>query len=103
MKTQKMNEALQKVLRAIDKMEESRDVDYTEQIVKISDRLTIRIECTREANPNDNEYGMAFFFELYAIVKGEEVDCVTLHDETIPVEEDIMFLLKCYMYASKVN
>lgn len=76
-----------KTKKVIDKMMASHSMNCTERRVKISYKLTLEIKCQRA------DSGSAYGFEIYAITKGEAIDCCSDHNS---IDEDIKYLIRCY-------
>ena len=76
-----------KVKKAIQKMKESHSPDYTSELVKITNKLTMEVKCERnEFAVREEDIGEACCFEVYAIKDGEDVDCASYHGN---FDEDI--------------
>ena len=91
-----IEKALAKVRKAYDKMEASRDVDWTSETVKINKRLSILIECIR-TEYGENK-GRAGCYQFYAIKDGEPIDCCSLSIfNPQEVDKEIRYLLVCYI------
>lgn len=91
-----IQKGLIKARKVFDKMNESRDMDYTTDTARITKNLSIKFECQRNDEAHDNYRGHAMCFEIYAIKNGEEVDCCTLHYSP-DINAELLYLLNCYV------
>lgn len=82
-----------KAKQAIAKLEKSRDIDYTEERVKITNSLELEIVCIRD---DAGQTGMPLEYEIYALKDGNAVDCCTVYLWE-QADKDIMYLLNCYV------
>lgn len=88
-----INKGYVKAKRAFIKLNESRKLDYTQEKVKITKRLSLEINCIR----NDvGEIGLPLEFEIYAVKNSDWVDCCTVYTVE-QADLDIMYLLNCYV------
>lgn len=87
---------LVKARKIFDKMNSSRDMEYLMDTVRITKRLTLKFECQRSDEYDDDYRGKACCFEIYAVKDGEEVDCCTLH-YSLDVNAELLYLLNCYV------
>lgn len=91
----KIEKGYRKVKKAIQKMKESRSPNYTSELVKITDKLTLEVKCERvEFAAREEDIGTAYGFEVYAIKDGKDIDCASDHGN---LDEDIKYLLNCYI------
>lgn len=81
-----------KVKRAYDKLNSSRDMDYTQELVKITSKLSLEVNCIRN---DEGEIGQPLWFEFYVTVEGNTVDGDTVHNLS-DIDKEIMYLLNCY-------
>ena len=88
-----IQKGLIKARKVFDKMNESRDMDYTEHTVKITENLMIKFECVRY---DVGSKGAPVYFEICAIKDGKEVDCCTLHYSQ-DIDAELLYLLNCYV------
>lgn len=88
-----INKGYTKAKRALNKLNESRELDYTQELVEITKNLSLEINCIRS---DAGEIGLPLEFEIYALKSGETVDCCTVHEES-QADSDIMYLLNCYV------
>ncbi len=120
-KEESIQKIIERAVKKIKKLEESRDMRYTKETVYASPNCTLQIEVERNLYCTgciEEEDGDAYFddsvldycdictsknknrgavigMEIYAVRNGEEIDCVTIHSDD--VESEIEYLLKCYM------
>lgn len=88
---EKIKNGIEKAVSVMNRMKSSNNVSDSKRRVKITSSLTLEINCIR------CEFtGSPIQFEVYAIKKGEDVDCETveLHKD---FEEPIEYLLNCYV------
>ena len=92
---ERIEKGYRKVKKVIKKMQKSHSLNYTCELVKISNKLTFEVKCQRkEFEVHEEDIGSAYGFEIYAIKEGRDIDCVTDHGN---FDEDIKYLLNCYL------
>lgn len=91
-----IEEGLQKAMVKIQKMLGNRDLDDVTRRVRVTKKLSLEINCIRE-DEDEESLGDPIFFEVYAILKGEDHDCVTITPGYENIEEEVMYLLNCYV------
>jgi hypothetical protein len=89
--------ALDEVMKVAKEMMESRDLDDILRVVKVSDKLRIEINCVRVDFDDAIDYGAPAFFEVYALANdGVALDCMTINVYRC-FASDVFYLLNCYM------
>ena len=92
---ERIEKGFEKTVTRLNKMQKSRNMNYVKDRVKISDKLTLKIECCRnETDVYKDSIGSPYGFQVYAVVNGDEVDCTSDHGY---IERDIKYLLNCYL------
>lgn len=91
-----VEQGFKKAKKVINRMIESRDLEDIKETVKITDALSLEINCIRADVGMPDYIGMAIAFEIYAMKNNKAVDCVTV-DVDDSMNEDICYLLKCYI------
>ena len=91
-----IKKGLKKTMKVMTAMKESRSPNNTKCLVKITRKLSLEINCQRVDWKDDPNYGMPLGFEIYAIKDSRAVDCATI-DTNGNFEEDILYLLNCYI------
>lgn len=89
-----------KTIKVINRMIGNRDINDIKETVKISKDLSLEVNAIRNdiRSPLYDGYGEILSFEIYAIKKNKSADCVTIDIFTSEnFENDIMYLLNCYM------
>lgn len=90
-----IQKGLIKARKVFDRMNESRDMDYTTDTARITKNLSIKFECVRYEVSGKSK-GTPISFEIYAIKDGKEVDCCTLHYSP-DINAELLYLLNCYV------
>jgi hypothetical protein len=96
MREQTIQKGIKKVLKTIERMENTRSIDDILENVKITNKLILEINCFREENEKSEYYGEPHMYEIYAIKEDNPVDCATISDVR-KVESEVMYLLNCYV------
>lgn len=97
MREEIIKRGLENVLKAYRKLNESRDLEYTKEIIKITKRLSLELECIRTIPDMDEDFnGTPISYEVYAVKDGTEIDCVTI-DAWADAKPEIEYLLNCYV------
>lgn len=92
----RVDEALEKCMKVINKLNETTHSCDVTKNVKITSSLTIEINAIVNDFEDSAYYGKPMWFEVYAIKKGIAVDCMTI-DMHRSVRADITYLLNCYI------
>lgn len=86
--------SLQKVMKIINDMKCSNSFDDVVREIKITNKLSLKVECER--SDVVEVMGTALFFEIYAVKNNKEVDCASV--ETYgDIEGEVKYLLNCYV------
>lgn len=98
--------AIAKVKKAIEKMNVSKDIAYTEEKIPVTTNVHFLIECDRyeyEFYTDENgeehyieDYGKALGFTVYLVKDGKEIDQVT-ESVGADLETDLKYLLNCWI------
>lgn len=82
---------IEKTLTVVQKMRSSNDISDTARKVRITNSLSLEVNCVRYEND-----GSPIIFQIYAVKNGKDIDC-----ETIEIyrdfKEPIRHLLNCYI------
>ena len=88
---------LAKAFKAYRKLNESRDLEYIKELVRITNRLKLEINCIRVIPEEAEDFtGSPISYEVYAIKDGTEIDCVTVAAWE-DMKPEIAYLLNCYV------
>ena len=96
MREQTIQRGLKKVMKIIDRMENTNSVDDIQEIVKVTNKLLLEVNCHRDDEKGSSNYGMPYMYEIYAIKENKSVDCATISDIR-KTESEVTYLLNCYV------
>ena len=98
--------AIAKAKKAIEKMNASIDIAYTEERIQVTTNVHILVECDRyeyEFYTDEQgeehyieDYGKAMGFTVYLVKNGKEIDQVT-KSTGVDLETDLKYLLNCWI------
>ena len=91
-KKERIDDALTKIKEVADEMKFSTDINNVVRTVRISKYFSIELNSIRDDTDEFSSYGKHLYFEVYAIIDGKAVDCMTI-DTFRDFDSDVMYLL----------
>lgn len=91
---ERIEKGYRKAKKVIDRMLSTKNIEDVKELVKITDKLTLEINCERAEHGDDR--GAVYGLEVYAIKDGQAVDVATMTVNN-DIEQDIKYLLNCYI------
>lgn len=102
-------QTVKQIVKAIESLNESRNMDYTKSIVVVNKEEKVSVECERSDTVLTDESGeivldnrgMACYFQVYYQVNGEDTDCVSFFELNSTELERIQWLVGCWFGSGK--
>lgn len=91
-----IQKGFEKTKKVCDRMTGNRDLSDMKETVKITEKLSLEVNCYRGESIGIQDDGQPLSLEIYAIVNGEDTDVCTI-DDFRTIDKYLMYLLTCYV------